>query len=151
MRRIENEYLDLTCCNTNHKVNYYLGIYNASLEIYPYVEDYPIKRIVVKTNRKHNYRQVKKFLCDSLNTDVANKIISEYLSPCDSIYIQFDIHQDPFLDNPEWKLRVLHIKGLNISEYIIQMVKAMNKNQELGLKNGLIFFMKKLDKLLKYV
>jgi hypothetical protein len=151
MRNVQDEYLTLTNSNTENKINKILGIDNATVEIFQRVEECQINRLIVKTHRHHNYRQVNSYLTMRLNIDVADKIINEYLSSYDRIYIQVDIYQDPFLDKPEWKLRILQVRGLYVSEYIIQMVNEMSRRSGMGLHGDLILFMKKISKLLKYV
>jgi hypothetical protein len=149
MRRVQNEYLEITSHNGNHKVN--IGFDHISVEIFQRIEAYQINRIYIKTKRKHDRRQLHKYLDNKLNYDVASKIIGEYLSPWDSIYIQVDVHYDPLIQNPEWKLRILQVIGLDASEFIIQMVKQMSQREELGLRMDLRHFIGKLDKLLKHL
>ena len=148
MRRIQKEYLELTDYNDNNKIS--LGFDHILVEVFQRIEDYQINRVNVKTTRKNNYCQVKQHLSNNLNSDVTSKII-EYLSPFDSIYLQVDILYDPFIQNPEWKLRILHVKGLHISEFIIQLIKQMSHREELGLRMDLTYFIRKIDKLLKYI
>jgi hypothetical protein len=149
MRRVQNEYLDLTHCNTNHKVS--LGFDHISVEVFQRIEAYQINSVIVKTSRKHNYRQAKQHLSSRLNTDVASKIIDEYLVSYESIYLEVDVHYDPFIQNPVWRLSILLVKGLRISEFIIQLIQQMSHHEELGLKMDLIHFIGKINKLLKYI
>jgi hypothetical protein len=159
MKRVEMEYMQITSYNTENKVNQYFNIHDASIEIYQRVEDYQINRVTIKSIRKRNYSQVKKALINSLNDDIADKVINEYLSSVDKIVVIIDIHYDPLTyplcDSPVWKLVSIDLTGINND--IQYLVESHNHALQEGwspaicLRSDLAYFMSKYCKLLKYI
>lgn len=161
MNRVQTEYLDITSCNTENKINMYFNIQEASIEIKQRVEDYQINRLTIKSIRKNNYSQVQKCLTEKLNPDIADKVIKEYLSPVNRIVLVIDIHYDPLCyplcDSPVWKLVSLDLIGLNCKSGIEYLVDAHNHalqkgwNPAICLRSDLVYFMSKFCKLLKHI
>ncbi len=164
MRRVEREYNEVTCHDIENKVNGQFNIKEASMEVYRRVEDYYINRLVIKSFRKHNkFAQVHKALCVKMNTDIADKIVREYLDSHDHIKVVIDIHYDPLEyplgKCPSWKLCEVQMIGLNpdIELGIQHMIRAHNQVLEDGwspaicFRTDLAYFMSKYCKLLKYI
>jgi hypothetical protein len=163
MNRVLREYLNITSYNTENKVNDFFDIKEASMELYQRVEDYQINQLIIKTHRKYNYSQVRKYLSDKMNPDIANRIISDYLPSYDLIRMKIDIHYDPLLyptnEAPSWRLCELVLVGLysDIEEIIRYMIVAHNQiilkgcNPANFTQCDIIYFMSKFLKLLKNI